>query len=133
MVRFEEIRQSARIVEQALAKMPSGPINVSHPAIVIPSKKHTYESIEGLVNHFKIIMHGVNVPKGDGYASMEAANGELGFYIVSDGSMKPYKCKVRAPSLQNYSAFPRLVEGGMIADAIAVLGTLNVIAGELDR
>jgi NADH-quinone oxidoreductase subunit C/D len=133
MVRFEEIRQSCRIVEQALRKMPGGPVNVEHPAIIIPPKKQTYGSIEGLVNHFKIIMHGVQVPAGDGYASIEAANGELGFYIVSDGGMKPYKCKVRAPCFHIYSAYPRLIEGGMIADAIATLGSLNIIAGELDR
>ncbi|MBD3163249.1 MAG: NADH-quinone oxidoreductase subunit D [Candidatus Eisenbacteria bacterium] len=133
MVRFAEIFESCRIVEQALAQMPAGPVNVEHPSIIIPSKKETHGSIEGLVNHFKIVMHGVDVPKGDGYAGIEAANGELGFYIVSDGEMKPYKCKVRAPCFQIYSAYPRLVEGGMVADAVAVLGSLNVIAGELDR
>lgn len=133
MVRFEEIRQSVRIIEQALAKMPGGPVNVEHPAIIIPPKKQTWSSIEGLVNHFKIIMHGVKVPPGDGYVAIEAANGELGFYIVSDGGMKPYRCRVRPPCFYIYSAFPSLVEGGMIADAIAVLGSLNIIAGELDR
>jgi NADH:ubiquinone oxidoreductase subunit D len=78
-------------------------------------------------------MHGVNVPAGDVYVGTEAANGELGFYIFSDKEMKPYKCRCRAPCFHIYSAFPRLCEGGMIADAIAILGSLNIIAGELDR
>lgn len=133
MVRFEEINQSVRIIEQALARIPEGPVNVKHPAVIIPDKPHTYGSIEGLVNHFKIIMHGVNVPAGDVYVGTEAANGELGFYIVSDKEMKPYKCRCRAPCFHVYSAFPKLCEGGMIADAIAILGSLNIIAGELDR
>jgi NADH-quinone oxidoreductase subunit C/D len=133
MVRFEEINQSCRIIEQALGRMPEGPVNVNHPAVIIPDKPHTYGSIEGLVNHFKIIMHGVNVPAGDVYVGTEAANGELGFYIFSDKEMKPYKCRCRAPCFHIYSAFPRLCEGGMIADAIAILGSLNIIAGELDR
>jgi len=133
MVRFEEIRQSCRIVEQALDKMPSGPVNVEHPRIILPPKKQTYESIEGLVGHFKLIMHGVNPPVGEAYVATEAANGELGFFIVSDGGMKPYKCKVRPPCFHIYSALPRLVEGGMVADVVAILGSLNIIAGELDR
>lgn len=133
MVRFEEITQSCRIIDQALRKMPGGPVNVEHPAVIIPDKPHTYGSIEGLVNHFKIIMHGVNVPAGHAYVGTEGANGELGFYIVSDREMKPYKCRCRAPCFHIYSAFPRLAEGGMIADAIATLGSLNIIAGELDR
>ncbi len=133
MVRFEEIRQSARIVEQALRMMPAGPIRADHPALALPEKKETYGNIEGLVNHFKLIMHGVRVPRGEAYVASEAANGELGFYIVSDGGQTPYKCRCRAACFHLYSAFPRLVEGGMIADAIAVLGSLNIIAGELER
>jgi NADH:ubiquinone oxidoreductase subunit D len=133
MVRFEEINQSLRIVEQAMKKMPGGPVNVDHPAIIIPSKKQTYETIEGLVNHFKIYMHGVQVPPGDVYVATEAANGELGFYTVSDGGPKPYKCKVRPPCFHVYSALPRLLEGGMVADVVATVASLNIIAGELDR
>ncbi len=109
MVRFEEIFQSCRILEQAIGRMPEGPVNVEHPALVIPSKEKTYETIEGLVNHFKIVMHGVQVPKGDAYCATEAANGELGFYIVSDGGMNPYKCKVRPPCFHIHTAYPRLV------------------------
>jgi NADH-quinone oxidoreductase subunit C/D len=133
MVRFEEIRQSVRIVEQALKMMPEGPIRADHPALTLPEKRETYGSIEGLVNHFKLIMHGVQVPKGEAYIASEAANGELGFYIVSDGGQTPYKCRCRAACFHIYSSFPKLAEGGMIADAIAILGSLNVIAGELER
>jgi NADH-quinone oxidoreductase subunit C/D len=133
MVRFEEIRQSVRIIEQALRMLPEGPIRADHPALAIPEKPKTYGSIEGLVNHFKIIMHGVQVPRGEAYVASEAANGELGFYIVSDGGQTPYKCRCRAACFHIYSAFPRLAEGGMIADAIATLGSLNIIAGELER
>lgn len=133
MVRFEEIRQSARIVEQALKMMPEGPIRADHPALALPEKEETYGNIEGLVNHFKLIMHGVKVPKGEAYVGSEAANGELGFYVVSDGGQTPYKCRCRAACFHIYSAFPKLVEGGMIADAVAILGGLNIIAGELER
>ncbi len=133
MVRFEEIRQSVRIIEQALELIPEGPIRADHPSLTIPPKDRTYGSIEGLVNHFKVVMHGVRVPKGEAYVGSEAANGELGFYIVSDGGQMPYRCRCRAACFHIYSAFPRLVEGGMIADAIATLGSLNIIAGELER
>ncbi|MBD3336028.1 MAG: NADH-quinone oxidoreductase subunit D [Candidatus Eisenbacteria bacterium] len=133
MVRFEEIRQSCRIIEQALDRMPGGPINIDDHRYTLPPKEEVYGSIEGMVAHFNLVMRGIQPPPGDMYDFTEAANGELGFYTVSDGSRLPYKCHVRAPCFPIYSSFPRLVEGGMIADAIAVLGSLNVIAGELDR
>jgi NADH-quinone oxidoreductase subunit C/D len=133
MLRFEEIKQSCRIVEQALDTLPSGPFRSDHPLAVLPDKTKTYGNIEGLVNHFKVIMHGISPPKGEVYNWTEAPNGELGFFVVSDGGMKPYKCKVRPPCFYIYASYPQLIEGGLIADAIATLGTLNVIAGELDR
>lgn len=133
MVRFEEIKQSARIVEQALDSLPEGPVQADHPLAVLPRKDRTYGNIEGLVNHFKIVMHGISPPRGEAYTWTEAPNGELGFYVVSDGGMKPYKCKVRPPCFYIYSSFPELVEGGLIADAVATLGSINVVAGELDR
>jgi NADH-quinone oxidoreductase subunit C/D len=133
MVRFEEIRQSCRIIQQALDRMPDGPVNVHDHRYVLPPKEEVYGSIEGMVSHFNLIMRGVRPPAGDVYDSLEAANGELGFYIVSDGTGRPYKCHVRAPCFHIYSSFPFLVEGHMIADAIAILGSLNIIAGELDR
>jgi hypothetical protein len=132
MIRFEEIRQSARIVEQALDQLPAGPFKSDHPLVVMPDKAQTYGNIEGMVNHFKLIMHGIMAPVGEVYDWTESPNGELGFYVVSDGTMRPYKCKVRPPCFSIYSSLPRLVEGGLVADAIAVLSSLNIVAGELD-
>ncbi len=133
MVRFEEIRQSVRIVEQALDQLPGGPVKADYPLSVMPDKTQTYGNIEGMVNHFKVVMHGITPPRGEVYDWTEAPNGELGFYIVSDGTMRPYKCKVRPPCFYVYSSFPKLAEGGMVADGIAILGSLNIVAGELDR
>ncbi len=133
MVRFEEIRQSARIVEQVLEKMPDGPIMTDQYKVALPEKANVYGSIEGLMDHFKLIMDGITPPKGEVYSFTEAANGELGFYIVSDGSKNPYRIKVRPPCYVVYQAYPDMIKGHMIADAVAILGSLNVIAGELDR
>ena len=106
---------------------------VDNPAFTLPDKKEVYGSIEGLMAHFKHIMHGMKPPKGESYSCTEAANGELGFYIVSDGGQKPYRIKCRPPCFYYYAAFPYLAEGSFLADAVAVLGSMNVIAGELDR
>lgn len=133
IVRFEEINQSARIVEQALKTIPDGPIINPEAHTALPPKAQVYNSIEGLINHFEIIMFGVRPPVGEVYGYTEAANGELGFYIVSDGSGKPYRIKVRPPCFAIYQAYPNLIKGRLLADAIAVLGTLNIVAGELDR
>ncbi|MBI4126653.1 MAG: NADH-quinone oxidoreductase subunit D [Deltaproteobacteria bacterium] len=132
-VRFEEMRQSARIIEQVLDRIPAGPIQTHDRRVALPPKHEVYGSIEGLMQHFKIIMHGIKPPAGEIYSYTEAANGELGFYIVSDGSSKPYRIKVRPPCYTLYQAYPELIRGGMIADAVAILGGLNIIAGELDR
>lgn len=133
MVRFEEMYQSLRIIEQALDQMPGGPVNVDDKRISLPPKEDVYGNIEGLMNHFKIIMEGIAPPAGESYHATEAANGELGFFVVSDGSGKPYKIKVRPPCFMLFSAFEELIRGGMMQDAIAILGSLNIIAGELDR
>ena len=133
MVRFEEIRQSIKIINQAMKRLPKGEINVQNHAISLPKKQNVYGNIEGLMNQFKLVMDGVKVPIGEYYRSIEAANGELGFYIVSDGSGTPYKVKVRPPCFYAMSALPDMIEGEMIADAILDLGSLNIIAGELDR
>lgn len=133
LVRFEEIRQSKRIIEQALAKLPDGPIINPEGHSALPPKHEVYNSIEGLIRHFEIIMFGVKPPPGEIYSYTEAANGELGFYIVSDGSGKPYRIKVRPPCFAIYQAYPELIKGSMIADAVAILGNLNIVAGELDR
>jgi len=133
MVRMEEMRQSLRIIDQALDQLPDGPVNVDDPRFILPAKKDVYESIEGLMNHFKHVMDGVQVPAGEVYSATEAANGELGYYIVSKGGGGPYKIKVRPPCFPLFQGMPHLCEGGMIADLIAVLGSINIIAGELDR
>ncbi len=135
LVRMEELVQSMRIVEQALKDLPDGPVNYFDHKYTLPEKEKVYDTIEGLIHHFKNIMpgHGFSVPEGDIYVATEAPNGELGFYIVADGSNKAYRLRVRPPSFVNYSCFDKMVRGNLIADVVAVLGSLNVIAGELDR
>ena len=132
-VRMAEIRQSMRIIEQALDNLPSGAITVDDRRISLPEKRDTYGNIEGLMNQFMLVIHGVQPPVGEVYCSAEAANGELGFYVVSDGSGKPYRVKCRPPCFAIFQAFPEMCRGQMIADAIAALGSINIIAGELDR
>ncbi len=133
MVRMEEIRQSVRILKQCLNNVPSGPIDVDDPRITLPSKQNVYGNIEGLMNQFMLVINGVQPPAGEIYSGYEAANGELGFYVVSDGSGKPYRVKCRPPCFAIFQAFSEMMEGQMLADAIAALGSINVIAGELDR
>lgn len=133
MIRFEEMRQSERIIEQALSRLPNGPIINPEARSALPPKHEVYNSIEGLIRQFELIMFGIKPPAGEVYGYTEAANGELGFYLVSDGSGKPYRLKVRPPCFAIYQAYPKLIRGGLIADAIAIVGNLNIIAGELDR
>lgn len=133
VLRFHEIRQSARIIEQALKAMPGGPVMTDDKRAALPPKRDTYGHIEGLMNHFKIVMHGVRPPAGEIYDATEAANGELGFTIVSDGGPNPYRVKCRPPCFMNYAAFADMIEGSLVADAVAALGSINVVAGELDR
>jgi NADH-quinone oxidoreductase subunit C/D len=133
MVRFEEIRQSIRIIHQALKLIPQGRIKIDDRAISLPDKKDVYTNIEGLMNQFKLIYEGVKVPACEYYNSIEGANGELGFFIVSDGSGTPYKVKVRPPCFPAMAALPDMVENAMVADSVLILGSLNIIAGELDR
>ena len=133
MVRFEEMLQSIRIIEQAMARLPEGPVNVDDRAVTLPPKEEVYRTIEGTMNQFKLIFEGVRVPAMEHYSAFEAANGELGFTIVSDGSGTPYKVKVRAPSFLHMQAYPRIIVDTQVADAIMTLGSLNIIAGEMDR
>ena len=133
MCRFEEMKQSIKIIKQAMKNLPDGDINVYAPGIILPSKKDVYGNIEGLMNQFKLTFEGIKVPKGEYYSSTEAANGELGFFIVSDGSGRPYKVKCRPPCFYTLAAFSKIVEGGMLADAVVTMASLNFIAGEFDR
>jgi NADH-quinone oxidoreductase subunit D len=132
MVRLEEIRQSIRIIEQALEQMPDdGPVNV--PRIVYPDKQDVYTTIEATIAHFKLVMEGLRVPKGEVYSFTEGGNGELGFHIVSDGSGTPYRVRVRPPCWYNLAAAREMLLGGMIADIIPTFGSVNMIGGECDR
>ena len=180
---MQEMEQSMRLMEQALAAIPSGPINVDlegrvlpadvmvdeakmgrvegfrqarvrldptlegttrghHAAVlsgekraVLPPKEDTYGNIEGLMHHFKLIMygHGIRPPKGEYYSAVEGANGELGFYVISDGSERPYRVRVRPPCFTIMAALPELLTGDLIADIVPTFGSINMIGGELDR
>ena len=133
MCRFEESIQSIKIIRQAMKNMPDGAINVYAPNLVLPNKKDVYGNIEGLMNQFKLTFEGTLVPKGEYYSSTEATNGELGFFIVSDGSGRPYKVKCRPPCFYSLAAYSKIVEGTMLADAVVTMASLNFIAGEFDR
>ena len=133
IVRIEEIRQSMRIIEQILARFPKGPVNTDDYRVILPPKEMVYNEMEGLIYHFKLVFEGVKVPAGEIYSYTEGANGELGYSLVSDGSGFPYRVKVRPPCFPLFAAFENIIKGGMVSDAVATLGLLNIIAGELDR
>ncbi|AVV51854.1 MULTISPECIES: NADH-quinone oxidoreductase subunit D [Leptospira] len=132
LVRMEEMRQSIRIIEQLVDGIPSGAWHADLPHAYLPEKNKVYNNMEELIYHFKIIMHGVKVPPGEHYMATEAANGELGFYIVSEGEKSPWRVHVRRPCFWYYQSFAELVRGGLLADSVATMSSLNVIAGELD-
>jgi len=133
IVRVEEMRQSLRIIRQVLDRLEPGPVMIDDPKVALPPKEKVYTRMESLIHHFQLVMHGMEMPVGEVYSATEAANGELGFYIVSDGGKNPYRIRVRPPCLPIFSSFESQVKGGLIADAVAVLGAMNIIAGELDR
>ena len=133
LVRVEEMKQSLRIIEQVAKNMPGGDYTIRDKSIVLPEKKDVYGNIEGLMNHFMLVINGLRPPEGEVYDATEAANGELGFYLVSDGTANPYRLKVRPPCFAIYQSFSDQVTGGLVADVIAILGSMNLIAGELDR
>jgi NADH-quinone oxidoreductase subunit D len=133
MCRLEEIQQSMRIIEQALAQIPNGPIMIDDPRVRLPAKSETYNSIEAMIAHFKSIMDGIHVPPGEIYSFTEGGNGELGFYIVSDGTGRPWKCRVRPPCFANVAVLPRILPGLFIADIVPTFGMINMIGGECDR
>jgi len=133
IVRIEEMEESLKIIRQAIDRIPDGPINVDDKRVMLPDKYRVYTSMESLINHFKLVIEGAQPPAGRLYDATETPNGELGFYIISDGSGLPYRIKVRPPCFYTMNALKFLIEGGMVADIVAVLGGLNVVAGELDR
>jgi NADH-quinone oxidoreductase subunit D len=136
LVRFEEMRQSLRIVEQAIENIPAGPLNVGDDErTVLPDKREVYQTIEGCITHFELIManRGFTVPRDECYDAIEAPNGELGFYLVGDGTDRAYRARCRPPSFIHFAVFPHLIRGHTLSDVVAVLGSLNIIAAELDR
>ena len=135
-VRLEEMKQSMHIIRQLIDKIPDGPVNVSPEGKeTLPPKGQVYSSIEGLIQHFEMIMtnRGFDTPKGEAYGRIESSNGELGYYIVSDGTNVPWRVRTRPPCFINYQTFPKLIEGHTVSDVVAVLGSINIIAAELDR
>jgi NADH-quinone oxidoreductase subunit D len=134
LVRMAELRESLKIVRQAMDKVPSqGPICTEAPGIVPPQREKMKADMEALIYHFKIFTEGFSPPPGEVYQVVESPRGELGFYVCSDGSPKPWRVKVRAPSFVNLQALPRLVEGRLLADTVACIGTIDIVLGEIDR
>jgi NADH-quinone oxidoreductase subunit D len=134
MCREEEMRQSARIIDQALDQMPDeGPIDIDDPRVVLPPKEDVYTTIEATIQHFKIVMEGIKVPAGECYSYTEGGNGELGFYIVSDGSGTPYRVRIRPPCFASVQGLGQLITGLMIPDVVPTFGSLNMIGGECDH
>jgi len=133
MVCMEEMDQSLRIIDQAVNNLPDGPYHADVPEIYLPDKKDVYSNMEAMIYHFKIIMHGIRPPEGEVYQAIESPNGELGYYCVSDGGPTPYRLHFRSPCLYYYQAIEEMLEGGLIADAIMAISSINVIAGELER
>jgi NADH-quinone oxidoreductase subunit D len=132
MVRQEEMWQSLRIIEQALKNMPDGPTHANIPDFFLPPKEEVYNNMEALIYHFKIVMGETDVPKGEVYHCVEGGNGELGFYLISDGGRTPFRLHFRRPCFIYYQAYPEMIKGGMLSDAILTMSSMNVIAGELD-
>ncbi|MBX3181281.1 MAG: NADH-quinone oxidoreductase subunit D [Polyangiaceae bacterium] len=134
VIRLEEVRQSARIIEQAVQQMPDeGPIDIDDPRIVLPPKDEVYTTIEGTIQHFKIVMEGLKIPAGEVYSYTEGGNGELGFYLVSDGSGTPYRVRIRPPCFLVTAGLEKVITGEMMSDVVPCFGSLNMIGGECDR
>ena len=133
LVRMEEMRQSIRIIKQALDRLPGGPINVEDARVSLPSKTDCMNDMESMIHHFKLITEGIHAPEGDSWFSVEASKGELGMYVVSDGGTKPVRWRVRPPSFVNLSVIPKLAEGHLMSDLIMINASLDIVLGEIDR
>ncbi|WP_263351868.1 NADH dehydrogenase (quinone) subunit D [Acidicapsa acidisoli] len=132
-VRLEEMRQSVRIINQALAGMPEGPVKADAPKIVLPDREKMKTQMESLIHHFKIVTEGFAVPAGEVYQGIESSRGQMGYYIVSDGTAKPYRVHMRNPSFASLQALETMCQGRMLADVVAVIGSIDVVLGEIDR
>lgn len=133
LVRFEEMKQSMVICEQVMASLPDGPLSVADPRISLVPKDEVYSSIDGMINHFELVIRGIEPPVGEVYCAVEGGNGELGFYVVSDGSGRPYRVHVRAPSFVHMGAIGKMLVGHTVADIVPTFGMINMIGGECDR
>jgi NADH-quinone oxidoreductase subunit D len=133
LVRLAEIRESIQIVHQAMDGLPEGPIRANAPGVVLPEREKMKTEMEALIYHFKIVTEGFRVPAGEVYQAVESPRGEMGYYIVSDGTSHPYRVKVRSPSFANLQALPRIAEGRMVSDLIACIGSIDIVLGEIDR
>jgi NADH-quinone oxidoreductase subunit D len=132
-VRVSEMRESARMLRQALDRLPSGPVNALQPKEVLPRKERTYTKMEELIHDFMLINIGIDPPVGEVYQAVESSKGELGFYIVSDGTGQPWRLKIRSPSMSNLQSLPMMLKGGMISDIVAVIGSMDPVMGEADK
>ena len=133
LVRVEELKQSRRMVEQCVEQLPGGPVDIDDPHVRLPGKGKVFTRMEELIAQFKVVTEGPRPPVGEVYRAVEGANGELGFYLVSDGSGKPYKCRARSPSFSNMQALSRMLQGAMFADVVPTFDMINMIGGECDR
>jgi NADH-quinone oxidoreductase subunit D len=133
LVRIEEMRQSTRIARQALEGMPAGPWKADAPGIVLPDREKMKTQMEALIYHFKIITEGFAVPAGEVYQAVESPRGEMGYYVVSDGTAKPYRVHMRGPSYANLQTLAKMCEGQLIADVVAAIGSIDVVLGDIDR
>ncbi|MBW3555024.1 MAG: NADH dehydrogenase (quinone) subunit D [Gemmatimonadetes bacterium] len=133
LCRMEEMRQSLRILQQTLDRLPDGPMNVDDPRVILPSKTDAMNDMESMIHHFKVVMEGVKAPPGESWFGVESSKGELGMYVVSDGGSKPVRWRVRGPSFVNMSALPQMVEGHMLSDVIATNASIDIVLGEIDR
>ncbi len=133
MCRVAELRESLAIVKQALEGMPEGPIKASMPKVVLPDREKMKTEMEALIYHFKIITEGFSVPAGEVYQAVESPRGEMGYYVVSDGTAKPYRVHMRAACLANLQTLPSMCEGRLIADVVAAIGSIDIVLGEIDR
>ena len=133
LVRMEEMRQSIRILEQALQRLPDGPVNVDDPRVILPPKSKATSDMESMIHHFKQVMEGPRPPIGEAYVAVESPKGEKGYYMVSDGTSKPVRWRIRPPSFVNLSAIPKMVEGHLLSDVIAINASIDIVMGEIDR
>jgi NADH-quinone oxidoreductase subunit D len=133
LVRMEEMRQSCRIMKQAIENMPEGPVMIPDHKVSPPRRAEMKHSMEALIHHFKLYTEGYHVPAGDTYTAVEAPKGEFGVYLVSDGTNRPYRCKIRAPGFAFLQGLDFLAKGHMLADVVAIIGSLDIVFGEIDR